>query len=160
MSFTLTPPLTLDNKTCFSVIKIGDMEFPESLILDMGEFNCAEILGLWKHEINEVVHGRRNKFGIISGIAKDLTGVPMPTEWWVGHRTNDTVVFHYQALSHQGNESLDWSNPLGWWQNIIENHFGGKDNIFEGVSFWTCSLDALENWIIDCETLLNAIENR
>jgi hypothetical protein len=159
MAFLLTPPLVLKN-TGFSLIQVGDMEWPESMQITMGHWSAVDLLKHWRSEIGHILSGDRDRCCIICELTSRRSRKSFPCKWWKVYAINGEARFHSQIIAMVSiREPLKWQKPDSWWKNISDYTpwADTTDKPKRRISEWTASFDDLAAWCEQCDALVNAI---
>src|SRR5258706_453613 len=96
MTFVLTPPIVISEGRGISIIQLGDMEFPETMRIDMSDWSVVQLLDHWRSEIGHLLARDRDRGCIIYGLAADEKDQVVPYAWWKMFVVNGEVRFHQQ----------------------------------------------------------------
>jgi len=157
--FILTPPFAVGS-VAVSLIQVGDMPAPESLVASLGDWSALDLLAHWDVEVGSMLERRRNRCCIVSGLTV-VSGKLVPTEWWKMFAFDSEVRIQYQVLNTQETGgSRAWDSPENWWKNIPEyQRFFDDGEGAREISEWIVSIDSLAHWHRQCSALRQRIHS-
>ena len=160
MSFVLTPPLVKADGFGYSVIQVGHMELPESLVIRMTSWSAVELIRHWRNEVGQLLAGQRKKGCLVCGLKLRKNGVVVPSGWWNLYRAGGQVLFQYQVLrTSETRKRSEWALPREWWRKVSEYSAWADcaDGVHRKVSEWSEPVANLFEWCQQCDILLGTM---
>ena len=145
--FILTPPFAVVSDVSVSLIQVGDMAAPESLVICLGSWSSVDLFAHWTTEVGALLDRKRNCCCIVSGLVV-LPDKVVPTAWWTFFAFDSEVRVQYQVLNTQEiGSSCAWNSPEDWWKNIPDyQRFSDDGDGMREISEWIVPIDRLASW--------------